>query len=87
MEEDHSTPSSHTLLHMAAGLLPMAAAPLSLLLFTFSHTLTSLTFALTKHASFIDKYGKLLQHTNVNMEGTIKPQNKAQMVALNIPLA
>jgi hypothetical protein len=44
MEEDHSTPSSHTLLHMAAGLLPMAATPLSLLLFTFSHTLNSLTF-------------------------------------------
>ena len=44
MEEDHSTLSSHTLLHMAAGLLPMAAAPLSLLLFTFSHTFTSLTF-------------------------------------------
>ena len=86
MEEDHSTPSSHTL-PWAAGLLPYAAAPLSLLLFTFSHTLTSLSFALTKHASFIGKYGELLRHTNVNMEGTIKPQNKAQMVALNIPLA
>jgi len=49
MEEDYSTPSSHTPLHMAAGLLLMAAAPLSLLLFTFSHTLTSLS----KHASFI----------------------------------
>jgi len=35
MEKDHSTPSSHTMLHMAAGLLPC----LSLLLFTFSHTL------------------------------------------------
>ena len=87
MEEDHSTPSSHTLLHMATGLLPMAATPLFFLLLTFSHALTSLIFALTKHASFIGKYNELLQHTNVNMEGTIKPQNKAQMVALNIPLA
>jgi hypothetical protein len=88
MEEDHSTPSSHTLLHMAAGLLPMAAAPLSLLLFTFSHTLTfSLSFCSHIMPLFIDKYGELLQHTNVNMEGTIKPQNKTQMVALNIPLA
>ena len=42
MEEDHihSTPSSHTLLHMAAGLLPMAATPLSLFL---SIALTTLT--------------------------------------------
>ena len=42
-EEDHihsnSTPSSHMLLHMAAGLLPMAAAPLSLF-FTSLHVLT-----------------------------------------------
>jgi hypothetical protein len=39
MEEYHSTPSSHTLLHMAAGLLPMAAAPLSLF-FSSLHVLT-----------------------------------------------
>jgi len=39
MEEDHSTPSSHTLLHMAAGLLPMAATPLSLF-FSSLHVLT-----------------------------------------------
>ena len=39
MEENHihSTPSSHTLLHMAAGLLPMAATLLSL--FTLSHVI------------------------------------------------
>jgi hypothetical protein len=49
MEEDHSTPSSHTLLHMAAGLLPMAAAPLSLLLFTFSHTLCVFTLLCVLH--------------------------------------
>jgi hypothetical protein len=51
MEEDHSTLSSHTLLHMAAGLLPMAAAPLSLHVLTHSHF--SHTHTLTKHASFI----------------------------------
>jgi len=45
MEEDHSTPSSHTLLHMAAGLLPMAAAPLSLF-FSSLHSHNSLCFAL-----------------------------------------
>jgi len=44
-EEDHihsnSTPSSHTLLHIAAGLLPMAAAPLSLFFSSLhSHTLS-----------------------------------------------
>jgi len=42
MEEDHSTPSSHTLLHMAAGLLPMAAAPLSLF-FSSLHSHNSLS--------------------------------------------
>jgi len=50
MEEDHSTPSSHTLLHMAVGLLPMAAAPLSLHVLTHSHCLS---LSHTKHASFI----------------------------------
>jgi hypothetical protein len=40
MEEDHSTPSSHTLLHMAAGLLPMAATLLSLF-FSSLHSLHS----------------------------------------------
>jgi len=44
MEEDHSTPSSHTLLHMAAGLLPMAAAPLSLF-FSSLHVLTHSHFS------------------------------------------
>jgi hypothetical protein len=59
MEEYHSTPSSQTLLHMAAGLLPMAAgllpmaaAPLSLF-FSSLHVLTHSHFSLSKHASFI----------------------------------
>jgi hypothetical protein len=46
-EEDHihsnSTPSSNTLLHMAAGLLPMATTPLSL----FFSSLYSLTLSQT----------------------------------------
>jgi len=63
-EEDHihsnSTPSSHTLLHMAAGLLPMAAAPLSLFFSSLhSHTLSLCS---QKHASFIGKHGEPLQH-------------------------
>jgi len=45
MEEYHSTPSSQTLLHMAAGLLPMAAAPLSLF-FSSLHVLTHSLFSL-----------------------------------------
>jgi hypothetical protein len=52
MEEYHSTHSSQTLLHMAAGLLPMAAAPLSLF-FSSLHVLTHSHFSLSKHASFI----------------------------------
>jgi len=61
MEEDHSTPSSHTLLHMAAGLLPMAAAPLSLF-FSSLHVLTHSHFShLCSQiiASFIGKHGDL----------------------------
>jgi len=59
MEEYHSTPSSHTL-------LPMAAAPLSLFfsslhILTHSHTL--IIFAL--------KYSLLYRHFMVNMEGPI----------------
>jgi hypothetical protein len=45
MEKDHSTPSSHTLLHMAAG--PFSS---SLHVLTHSHCLS---LSLTKHASFI----------------------------------
>jgi hypothetical protein len=60
-EEDHihsnSTPSSHTLLHIAAGLLPMAAAPLSLFFSSLhSHTLSHLLS--NNYASFIGKYGQ-----------------------------
>jgi hypothetical protein len=55
-EEDHihsnSTPSSHTLLHIAAGLLPMAAAPLSLF-FSSLHSHNSLTLHSQIYASFI----------------------------------
>jgi len=62
-EEDYiysnSTPGSHTLLHMAAGLLPLLFLSSSLH-FTFSLTLS---FALKKHASFIGKYG---QHGGAN---------------------
>jgi len=49
-----STTLSHTLLHMAAGLLPMAAAPLSLLLFSSRFlTLThSLSFCSLKSCLF-----------------------------------
>jgi hypothetical protein len=48
---------------MAAGLLPMAAAPLSLLLFTFSHTLCTL--------SILSNISLLYRHFMVNMEGPI----------------
>jgi len=68
MKEDHSTPSSHTLLHMAAELLPMTAAPLSLFfssLHVLTHSLHSLIFAL--------KYSLLYRHFMVNMEGPIMP--------------
>ena len=79
MEEDHSTPSSHTLLHMAAGLLPMAATPLSLLLFTFSHTLTSLSILLSN-------ISLLYRHFMVNFlqqsKGTIGPEIMPLIVAL-----
>jgi len=48
-KKDHihsnSTPSSYILLHKAAGLLPMTAAPLSLF-FSSLHSHNSLTFAL-----------------------------------------
>jgi len=64
MEEDHSTPSSHTLLHMAAE-------PFSLLLVTsLSHTLCTLSLtncALNKYAFFIGKYGQSWKrHSNHN---------------------
>jgi hypothetical protein len=78
MEEDHSTPSSHTLLHMAAGLLPMAAAPLSLLLFTFSHTLTSLNLALKYKPPLYAFLSSLLQH----IKGTMDPEIMPLIVAL-----
>ena len=62
-EEDYihsnSTPSSHTLLHIAAGLLPMAAAPLSLF---FS--------SLHSHI-FLSNISLLYRHFMVNMEGPI----------------
>jgi len=65
MEEDHSTPSSHTLLHMAAGLLPMAAAPLSLF-FSSLHSHNSLS-----------NISLLYRHFMVNflqqLKGTIGP--------------
>jgi hypothetical protein len=66
MEEDHSTPSSHTLLHMAAGLLPMAAAPLSLF-FSSLHVLTHSHFS---HI-FLSNISLLYRHFMVNMEGPI----------------
>jgi hypothetical protein len=82
MEEDHSTPSSHTLLHMAAGLLPMAAAPLSLLLFTFSHTLCtpyhSLNLALKYKPPLYAFLSSLLQH----IKGTMGPEIMPLIVAL-----
>jgi len=60
MEEDHSTPSSHTLLHMATGLLPMAAAPLSLFFSSLhSHTLSHSHLCSQIIASFIGKHGEL----------------------------
>jgi len=62
-EEDHSTLSSHTLLHMAAGLLPMAAAPLSLFFSSLhSHTLSLI---------FLSNISLLYRHFMVNMEGPI----------------
>jgi len=54
MEEDHSTPSSHTLLHMAAGLLPMAAAPLSL--HSLAHTHVFSTLILLSHNASIYRH-------------------------------
>jgi len=72
MEEDHSTPSSHTLLHMAAGLLPMAAAPLSLF-FSSLHVLTHSHFS---HIS-LSNISLLYRHFMVNFlqqsKGTIGP--------------
>jgi len=73
MEEDHSTPSSHTQLHMAAGLLPMAAAPLSLF-FSSLHVLTHSHFSHNSLCTlfiFALKYSLLYRHFMVNMEGPI----------------
>ena len=67
MEEDHSTPSSHTLLHMAAGLLPMAAAPLSLF-FSSLHSHNSLS----KHSHIICL---LYRHQVLSISSTWREQS------------
>jgi len=83
-EEDHihsnSTPSSHTLLHMAVGLLPMVAAPLSLFFSSLhSHTLSLCS---KKHASFIGKHGEPLQHI-CQHGGANKALNHATKCGIN----
>jgi hypothetical protein len=57
---------------MAAGLLPMAAAPLSLLLFSSRFlTLTSLSFLLSHVCLFIGKYGGFSSSTTTAAHGLI----------------
>jgi hypothetical protein len=67
---------------MAAGLLPMAAAPLSLLLFTFSHTLctlyNSLNLALKYKPPLYAFLNSLLHH----IKGTMGPEIMPLIVAL-----
>jgi len=62
MEEDHSTPSSHTL-------LPMAAAPLSLFFSSRSHTLS---FYLSKHSHIICL---LYRHQVLSISSTWRDQS------------
>jgi len=72
MEEYHSTPSSHTLLHMAAGLLPMAAAPLSLF-FSSLHVLTHSHFSLISLSNISLLYRHFMVNFLQQSKGTICP--------------
>jgi hypothetical protein len=81
MEEYHSTPSSHTLLHMAAGLLPMAAAPLSLF-FSSLHVLTHSHFSHTHSHKTCLFYRQFLATFSSNSKGTIGPEIMPLIMAL-----